>query len=142
MENEIYAGMEITLNNTPVYPRYCINAPISYKSGTFYIWNDRVLNNKVRITNDISHVNIPGYSMGWVSISDFLIDENIKIGDKVLVKSSIFNNPEGNGNNIIKNNEIMYIISIKDGKEFPYGVATSTKRTIQGWTNRENLEKI
>lgn len=62
------AGDSVQLNNTPIYVSSTSKKVAAYKSGTFYIYDNNVINNRMRITNAKSRVgkkpvseNVTGY---------------------------------------------------------------------------------
>ena len=63
-------GMEIKLNNTPVYISSTNNAASTKKTGTYYIWNTVTVNNRIRITNAKNRVGVSGQISGWINVSD------------------------------------------------------------------------
>lgn len=50
----IIAGQKVELNNTNCYTSESTPNPYGKKSGTFYLWDNVVKNNRIRITNSIS----------------------------------------------------------------------------------------
>lgn len=66
----IASGAVATLVNTPIYASSVSKNSAGIRSGTFYIWSDVKVNNRVRITNKLSNVGVNGQVTGWVNISD------------------------------------------------------------------------
>lgn len=67
-EKTYTAGKALTLNNTPIYISSTSKKVAGYKSGTFYVYDGNVINNRIRITNSASRVgkkpaseNVTGY---------------------------------------------------------------------------------
>lgn len=140
--NELVLGQEIVISNAIVYPRYCIKKSNIVKSGTFYIYNDIIMNNRIRITNKKEYVNVPGHVVGWVSIKSIKGYDNVSIGDMVIVNGNIKKNPDGTGSAILKSDSNMYVVQMLDNSyTYNIGVATGPNRTIQGWAN-ESIVKL
>lgn len=67
-EKTYTAGKALTLNNTPIYISSTSKKVAGYKSGTFFVYDGNVINNRIRITNSASRVgkkpaseNVTGY---------------------------------------------------------------------------------
>lgn len=63
------AGDAIKLASTPLYATSVSSAIAGRKSGTYYIYNNEVINGRVRITNSKINVGKAGQVTGWVSVS-------------------------------------------------------------------------
>lgn len=68
VEKTYTAGKSLTLNNTPIYISSTSKKVAGYKSGTFFVYDGNVINNRIRITNSASRVgkkptseNVTGY---------------------------------------------------------------------------------
>jgi hypothetical protein len=68
--SELTAGTQISLNDAGVYPTPRSPKAACTKSGTFYIWGDKVSNDKIKITSKESFVGVYGCATGWVNVSD------------------------------------------------------------------------
>ena len=69
----ISAGTKVELSNTELYASANISKSSSKKSGTYYIYNNQIVNNRVRITNSVSNVGktpVGNYVTGWIKVSD------------------------------------------------------------------------
>ena len=64
------AGRQVTLDNTPLYVSSTAKNKASTKTGIFYMWSSEVVNGRIRITNKISNVGVPGQVTGWVDVKD------------------------------------------------------------------------
>ena len=53
---------------TKLYPTYDAKESKSMVKGLYYIYNDKVRNNRIRITDDPSKVGKPCMMTGWVDI--------------------------------------------------------------------------
>lgn len=96
--NIINAGQKVTLKNTTLYTSASAKSG-SNKSGTYYVYNEEIVNNKIRVTNSVSNVGktpMGTYVSGWIDVS--VVTENtssssnspttsLKAGTKVTLKS-------------------------------------------------------
>lgn len=62
----IYAGKKLTLTNTPCYVSATSEKAKSNKSGTYYIYSNDVVNNRIKITNSKTNVGKAGQVTGWI----------------------------------------------------------------------------
>lgn len=141
---EFKAGEQIQLELCPVYARHTSVKASLKKSGTFYLWDDKIVNHRIRVTNDKNKVGIIGYITGWVDISSIRNNQLFQIGDKVLVNGTITTYADGTGNSMIKRNSVMYIVEILSSSTFKYNyaVATDINRARQGWASLDSLKKL
>lgn len=65
------AGTKYTLNNTPVYGTEK-GPSIGKRSGTYYTWDGTVRNGRIRMTNSLSRVGMPGQVSFWVELSKLI----------------------------------------------------------------------
>ena len=75
---EIVAGNKVELNNTPCYSSETIATSYGKKTGTYYLWDDTVKNNRIRITNAASRVGVKGQVTCWVDITDINLKKDIE----------------------------------------------------------------
>lgn len=64
------AGAEIKLKDTPYYSNSTTSSSSGKKTGTFYLWDDKATNGRVRFTTTKSNVGKSGQVTGWVKVSD------------------------------------------------------------------------
>lgn len=64
------AGTKLNLKNVSLYSSSSTAKVASKKSGTYYVWNEDVMNNRIRITNSTNNVGKAGQVTGWISYSD------------------------------------------------------------------------
>lgn len=142
--DQIYAGKTIQLELCTVYPRFGSRKSDVKKTGTFYLWDNQVVNNRIRLTNNPDGIGKPGYLTGWVDIENVIARTDIRIGDKVLVNGKITAYADGTGNTIRKTNIIMYIVDILDAESFShnFGVASDINRNRQGWASADMIKRI
>jgi len=66
----IKAGTALNLSNTALFKSATVKTASSYKTGTFYIWSDEVVNGRLRITNSKNRVGVAGQVTGWIDVAD------------------------------------------------------------------------
>lgn len=145
MNFEFVKGQEFELKDIKVYPRYCSNKTDIIKSGTYYIWDTSIKNNKIRITKNPKGAGILGQITGWIDILDLLQDPNeFRIGDKVIVNGDISTYPDGTGNIIHRKDAIMYIVNleIKETYSNYIGVSNAKNRIKLGFASEKMIQKI
>ena len=137
------AGTEVTLENVTVYPRYGSTKSDITKTGTFYIWNNYILNDRIRITTRLLNAEQPGQIIGWVNVSDLENSSDFEVGDAVVVTGNITKNADGTGNTISKSSSIMYIVDLEDSDTYTnyIGLASGVNNTRQGWASESMVEK-
>jgi N-acetylmuramoyl-L-alanine amidase CwlA len=69
-DTEFTAGQKVVLNNVPLYASSTTTKVSSYKTGTYYLWSNKVTNGRIRITNKSSNVGVSGQVTGWVNAKD------------------------------------------------------------------------
>ena len=90
----VKAGAKVTLNKDTLYASASAKSGDA-KTGTFYIYDDEVINNRVRITNSASNVGktpVGNYVTGWVALSDInaktTSKPSLKTGEKITLKNA------------------------------------------------------
>jgi surface antigen/LysM repeat protein len=73
--NNIVAGKQVVLNNTPCYTSESAKTSYGKKSGTFYLWDAEVRNGRIRITNSSARVGVSGQVTCWVALADLELAE-------------------------------------------------------------------
>ena len=61
------AGSPVVLNDTPCYVSSTAEKSFSTKSGTYYRWDDEVVNGRIRITNKPENAGVAGQITCWVA---------------------------------------------------------------------------
>ena len=142
--DQIYPGKTIELELCTVYPRFGSRKSSTKKTGTFYLWDNKVVNNRIRLTSNPDGIGKLGYLTGWVDVENVITRTDIRIGDKVLVNGKINTYADGSGNTMNKMNIIMYIVDILDPEEFQYnyGVASDINRARQGWATADMIQRV
>jgi hypothetical protein len=69
-DNNIVAGKQITLKNVKAYNSETAKTHYGTKTGTFYLWDNVVRSNRIRITNAASRVGVQGQVTCWINVSD------------------------------------------------------------------------
>lgn len=64
------AGTKMKLSNVALYASSTAGAKAGTKTGTYYLWDSAVVNNRVRITNSAANVGKAGKITGWIALSD------------------------------------------------------------------------
>lgn len=130
-------GCEIILDDMDIYPRYCSRKSIGKRSGTFYVHDSSIVNDRIRITGNPNYVGKPCSVIGWVNVYEVINVKEISIGDAVLVDGILFKYSNGKGKTIEKNNEVMYVVDLLDDNQFEFniGVANYKNSTRIGFGN-------
>lgn len=66
----IKAGDKLNLKSVKFYSSSSALTHTSIRSGVYYIWSTDIVNNRIRITNDISKVGKSNQISAWINISD------------------------------------------------------------------------
>lgn len=64
------AGLAVKLSSTPLYTSSTAKNAVAKKSGTYYLWDTKVLNGRIRITNRAANAGNASQVTGWVKTSD------------------------------------------------------------------------
>lgn len=70
VQNELKAGAKLTLNGVALYGSSGATTKANTKTGTYYLWDSAVINNRVRITNSTANVGKAGQVTGWITLTD------------------------------------------------------------------------
>lgn len=114
------SGQEIQLDTCELYIRWFSKKPSKIKSGNFYIYNSTVKENRIRICDKLSNVNIPGKSIGWINIGDIIDNNLIKVGSLVMISGTTYQYATGTGTKSLYYKTPAYITDILDPSEFKY----------------------
>ena len=85
-EREGQAGEVLEFNKEPLYISAYDTQPVSEATGTYYRWDETVINGKYKITNSPDNIGKAGQVTGWVKARDVEKAEAIRVGDKVRLK--------------------------------------------------------
>jgi len=70
LDNEkIYKGLKIGLDNSPLYASSDAKTKTRNITGGFWIWNDKIVNERIRITNSLSNVGKANQITGWINVN-------------------------------------------------------------------------
>lgn len=70
----IKAGLKVELRNVHAYSSESALSAYGTRSGIYYLWDGTVRNGRVRLTNSINKVGVPGQVSFWVPISEIGLD--------------------------------------------------------------------
>ena len=62
----VTAGKAVKLVSTPLYSSSTGKVPATHVNGTYYLWDDKVIKGRIRITNIKSRVGVAGQVTGWI----------------------------------------------------------------------------
>lgn len=62
-------GAKVQLDNTPVYVSSTSKTSSGNRTGTYYYWDDNVINGRIRITNRPERVGVRGQVSCWINVS-------------------------------------------------------------------------
>lgn len=80
----LHKGDKVTLKNAPLYGASTSKNKANTISGTYYVYCDGIINNRVRITTSKNN----SACTGWVNVSDCNVPaKKLAIGDEVTVKA-------------------------------------------------------
>lgn len=67
----IKAGQKVKLTKTKLYVSSTAKTAAATKTGTFYAWDNKIINNRVRITTSKANVGKANKVTGYVSVNNF-----------------------------------------------------------------------
>lgn len=84
------AGQVINLKDTALFSTASSETNADTITGTYYLWSDEVVNNRIRITNAANRVGVRGQVTGFINVADIkgttTATKTVKEGVKVKVK--------------------------------------------------------
>lgn len=95
----ISSGTKVKLSMTKCYASASTASSYGTKSGNFYLWDNTVINGRIRITNTTTHVGVAGKVTCWVNVADLNLNQEqvIKKGDKLQLNNTpIYSTLHGN----------------------------------------------
>lgn len=118
------SGTQIALLETKYY-----SSPVNWYaepntlSGVFYIYNYKIYNGRIRVTNTKDNVNRVGKCVGWVKLEDIMfVGLNVQVGDQVRVIDYIYKTAEGPASGRInKRDEVMTVVVLVETTDFNFG---------------------
>lgn len=148
------AGEKIKLNKTKLYASSSTKTAAGAKTGTYYLWSNEVVNNRIRITNSKTNVGKANKVTGWVNIADIKSNtssaakpatstvKKYKKGDVVKFKGSkhYLSSTSKLGTKCKPGKA--KITNIKEGKAHPYHLVrvSGGGSTVYGWVNAGDIE--
>lgn len=87
----VAAGTKVKLSMTKCYTSASVASSYGTKTGNFYLWDNTVINGRIRITNTLTHVGVNGKVTCWVNVADLNLGgdkEKIKAGDKLTLNNT------------------------------------------------------
>lgn len=69
-EISIVAGTKLNIKSVPLYVSSTSKSMSSKITGTYYVWDKNVINNRIRITNSAKNVGNASQVTGWINYSD------------------------------------------------------------------------
>lgn len=85
-------GAKVTLNGTKIYVSSDAKSASGTKTGTYYLWDSSVINNRIRITNSASNAGKSGQVTGWVILSDIGFSSTsttVSLGKNIILEGSV-----------------------------------------------------
>ena len=75
----VKAGLKVELRNASSYASESSLSSYGLRSGTYYTWDGNPKNGRIRLTNAVSKVGVPGQVSFWASLADIgLADTGVK----------------------------------------------------------------
>ena len=144
-------GTKLSLSNVALYVSSTAKMAVSTKSGTYYTWDNEVINGRVRITNSASNVGEAGQVTGWISESD--AKKSVKSSSTAnSFKSYLVRITSENGVNIRKGAGTNYAITGSIAKGGAYTIVAESSgqgakkwgklKSGAGWIALDYTEKI
>ena len=65
-------GKEVKVINANVYPTYSTNKVSETITGTYYIYFNQIVNDRVRVTDKLENITSHCSATGWINTSDIL----------------------------------------------------------------------
>ena len=143
-EFTVNTGDIYTLKNTKIYYSYHSNEIAFKYTGNIYIYDSRIINNRVKIARIEDAVDSPARVFGWLHITDLLSLDKLPIGEKVVVTGRLYANPDGTGSYILKEEATMYVREYADSidintYDYPYLLSNSKKSSGIGYAARQDI---
>lgn len=142
MSDKLYTGKKVRLIEVDVYNRYFSSSPFSSMSGYFYIYDDIIKNDRIRICRYSDTVGVAGCVTGWVNIYDLIDYESIGIGSKVFVNGILTEFANGDGEKIEVKNVNMFVTNI-ESNDYVNNIGVSFNKDGEriGFGNKETIFK-
>ncbi len=63
-------GAEMTLDNVNLYISSTATTPVKTVTGTYYVWSEEIIRDRIKITNSAKNAGISKEIIGWINFSD------------------------------------------------------------------------
>ena len=70
----IEGGVPVAVTAAPAYSTYDSKVPASYYTGEYYIYDDKIRYDRVRLCDSKSKVGMPCTRLGWFNITDLIFN--------------------------------------------------------------------
>ena len=136
-------GQQVEVNNCNIYELWFSKKSKGKKLGNYYIYEEDVINERVKICTTSKNVGKAGKETGWIYIYDLIDLSEFVVGDKVVVNGIITTMADGKGNKILKENTTMYVCWVGDKNDFVnyIGLTTSPQNSVTGYGNNDVVKK-
>lgn len=148
-QDEIRAGLEIRLDATPCYKSETVSEAYDKKTGKYFLWDNTVINGRIRITNTADRVGKAGQVTCWIKIADAGLTEGketpvIKAGQAYVLKNAAVYDTE-TGKSIGNRTGLYYVWSsdIVNGRVRMTNTEARTGAAghVSFWVDTESLKK-
>ena len=72
----VQAGIKVELRNVQAYASESSLGSYGLRSGTYYTWDGNPKNGRIRLTNAVNKVGVPGQVSFWVSLADIGLSDD------------------------------------------------------------------
>lgn len=119
----VKAGLKVELRNVPSYASESSLSSYGLRSGTYYTWDATVRNGRVRLTNAVNKVGVPGQVSFWATLADIGLSDcgaSIKapsVGTKHTLNNTVVYGTE-KGPSIGKRSGVYYVwdATVRNGR--------------------------
>ena len=119
----VKAGLKVELRNVPSYASESSLSSYGLRSGTYYTWDANPKNGRVRLTNAVNKVGVPGQVSFWAALADIGLsdcDASIKapsVGTKHTLNNTVVYGTE-KGPSIGKRSGVYYVwdATVRNGR--------------------------
>lgn len=71
------SGTKVRLVAAPSFSTYDAKNPSNYYTGLYYVYDNKVRNNRIRLCDSLSKVGRPCMRLGWFVISDLILGHDV-----------------------------------------------------------------
>lgn len=120
-------------------------------TGNYFVYNWKVINGKIRVTNILDSVKIVGRTTGWIEVQSATELYNIRVGDKIKIYKYVYSDREDTSKGVInREGDYMYITEILLPEESDdssaynidnmIGVADRSNQNTIGWVSLDMID--